>query len=67
MLLEEFVHTFILIEVILNIREYKKKLEKVLEVTEIYIIYIKGLRMEQKLEYLYLTICTISTYQKELT
>ena len=67
MLLEEFVHTFILIEVILNIREYKKKLEKVLEVTEIYIIYIKGLRMEQKLEYLYLTICTISIYQKELT
>lgn len=67
MLLEEFVHTFILIEVILNIREYKKKLEKVLEVTEIYIIYIKGLRMEQKLEYLSLTICTISTCQKELT
>lgn len=67
MLLEEFVHTFILIEVILNIREYKKKLEKVLEVTEIYIIYIKGLRMEQKLEYLYLTICTISICQKELT
>ena len=32
MLLEEFVHTFILIEVILNIREYKKKLEKVFEV-----------------------------------
>ena len=32
MLLEEFVHTFILIEVILNIREYKKKIEKVFEV-----------------------------------
>ena len=35
MLLEEFVHTFILIEVILNIREYKKKLEKVCEVMKI--------------------------------
>ena len=30
-----FVHTFILIEVILNIREYKKKLEKVCEVMKI--------------------------------
>ena len=35
MLLEEFVHTFILIEVILNIRECKKKLEKVCEVMKI--------------------------------
>lgn len=35
MLLEEFVHTFILIEVILNISEYKKKLEKVCEVMKI--------------------------------
>ena len=35
MLLEEFVHTFILIQVILNIREYKKKLEKVCEVMKI--------------------------------
>lgn len=35
MLLEEFVHTFILIEVILNIRGYKKKLEKVCEVMKI--------------------------------
>ena len=35
MLLEEFVHTFILIEVILNISEYKKKLEKVSEVMKI--------------------------------
>ena len=35
MLLEEFVHTFILIEVILNIREYKKKLENVCEVMKI--------------------------------
>ena len=35
MLLEEFVHTFILIKVILNIREYKKKLEKVCEVMKI--------------------------------
>lgn len=35
MLLEEFVHAFILIEVILNIQEYKKKLEKVFEVIKI--------------------------------
>ena len=35
MLLEEFVHTFTLIEVILNIREYKKKLKKVCEVMKI--------------------------------
>ena len=35
MQLEEFVHTFILIEVILNIREYKKRLEKVFEVKKI--------------------------------
>ena len=35
MLLEEFVHTFILIEVILNIRECKKKLEKICEVMKI--------------------------------
>lgn len=35
MLLKEFVHTFILIEVILNIREYEKKLEKVFEVIKI--------------------------------
>lgn len=33
--LEEFVHTFILIKVILNIREYKKKQEKVCEVMKI--------------------------------
>lgn len=35
MLLEEFVHTFTLIEVILNIRECKKKLKKVCEVMKI--------------------------------
>jgi len=61
------VRTFILIEVYERTRVQEKARKSFWGYKNR--IYIKGLRMEQKLEYLYLKICTItcSTYQGKLT